>query len=279
MIADLPTDLLRSFVAIVEAGSMTQAADHICVTQSALSLRMRRLAEIVGAPIFARHRRGLMLTPAGEELFVFARGILDLNDRAIASIGQDIGAGPARLGLPQDFAAPLLSGVLVRFMRRHPDLRLQVRVGNTPALNAEFAAGLLDVMLGIGAPDDPCAVSTAPMTWCGDPALAKAAEVPLAIMDGPCLFREAALATLAAAGRAHRIVLETPSVAVLRAATDAGLAVTCRTAAFLGDHCGFDIPDAPLPSVGFLARENPSASPSVLRLSGLVRTALREIEP
>ena len=278
MTANLPTDLLRSFVAIAENGSMAQASERACVTQSALSLQMKRLAEIVQARIFERHRRGLLLTPAGEELLVYARGILDLNDRALAAVGREAHTGPARLGLSQDFAAPVLSNVLVRFMRQHPEVRLQVRVSTTVSLNAEFAAGLLDIMVGIGALDDEDVVGGSQMVWCGDPRLAEGADLPLAIMESPCVFRDAALAALAQAGRTHRIVLETPSVAVLRAAVEGGLAITCRTASFLGGpQSTFEISGAALPKVGFVIRESGAANPLILRLSGLIRRTMADL--
>jgi DNA-binding transcriptional LysR family regulator len=272
---NLPTDLLRSFVAIAEAGSMIRAAERICVTQSALSLQMKRLAEVAQAPIFERHSRGLLLTAAGEDLLVYARGMLDLNDRALASIGRDTIAGPARVGIVQDFAEPLLSGMFVQFLKQYPEVRLQVRVASTAALNAEFMAGLLDIMLGLGAPDDPHAIGVAQMAWCGHPDLARSAELQLAIMEPPCLFREAALAALEQADRAYRIVLETPSVAVLKAAMEAGLAITCRTGALVGERTAtLEIDNAPLPQVGFLMRQSPAANPIILRLSAKLREAL-----
>lgn len=279
MTPNLPTELLRSFVSIVESGSMMAASDQTCVTQSALSLQMKRLAEIVRTPIFERRRRRLLLTTAGEELLVFARGILDLNDRVMASIGREVRAGPARLGLPQDFAVPLLSGVLVRFMQKYPDIRLQVRVSNTTNLGAEFSAGLLDIMLGLCGPEDTGTVSTAQMEWCGNPRLSNKTELPLAIMESPCLFRDAALTALEKAGRPHRIVLETPSVAILKAAIDGGLAITCRTASvFGGKQNTFEIKGAPLPKVGFLMRENSAANPLILRLSEYIRQGMCDLE-
>lgn len=279
MTVNLPTDLLRSLVAIVEAGSMIRASERVCVTQSALSLQMKRLAEIAQAPIFERHNRGLLLTPAGEELLVYARGMLDLNDRALASIRRDTIAEPARVGIVQDFAEPLLSGMLVHFLGQYPEVRLQLRVASTTALNAEFKAGLLDVMLGLGSPDDPDAVGATQMAWCGHPRLATSAELPLAIMEPPCLFREAALASLEQAQRPYRIMLETPSVAVLKAAVEAGLAVTCRTAALGGGKtAALEIDSAPLPKIGFLMRESPAANPVILRLSAMLREGLARLD-
>jgi DNA-binding transcriptional LysR family regulator len=275
---NLPTELLRSFVAIVESSSMMRAAERICVTQSALSLQMKRLGEIVQTPLFERQKRGLLLTPAGEALMVYAREILDLNDRALSSLSQQPLAGPVRLGIVQDFAAPLLSDVLVRFLQQYPEIKLQVKVSTTSHLNALFSAGLLDIMLGIGEPNDNGAAYIAQMAWCGHAVLAKNAELPLALMEAPCRYRDAALAALDNAGWRYRIVLETPSVAILKAAVDSGLAVTCRTLTFLGGRePPFEIPEVTLPRVGFLMRNSATPNPLVLRLAALLRSALEKI--
>jgi DNA-binding transcriptional LysR family regulator len=277
--ANLPTELLRSFVVIVETGSMIRAADKICVTQSALSLQMKRLSEIVQTPIFERRKRSLVLTPAGDELLTFARGILDLNDRALSSIGRERLAGPARIGVIQDFASAVLSDVLVRFMRRNPEVRLQVKVGDSITLNNQFGAGMLDMVITIGEAVDPTAINTLQMVWCGDSELLKSAELPLAIMNPPCVFRSAALAALDKAGRPYRLVLETPSIAVLRAAVDDGLALTCRTASLLGStHVMFELPNAPLPKVALFVRTSDSPSPTIHRLSALIRNTLADLE-
>lgn len=275
MITNLPTEVLRSFVAIVESGSMMRAAERICVTQSALSLQMKRLGEIVQTPLFERQKRGLLLTPAGEALLVYAQGILDLNDRAVSSMSLGSAAVPVRLGIVQDFAAPLLSDVLMQFLQQYPEIRLQVKVATSSNLNVLFSAGLLEVMLGLGEPDDDGAVHVTQMAWCGHTTLAKSSELPLAIMEAPCRFRDAALAALEKAGWRYRVVLETPSIAILKAAVDGGLAVTCRTVSFLrGKEPAFEIPDVPLPRVGFLMRSSATPNPLVLRLAAALRNAM-----
>lgn len=279
MATNLPTDLLRSFVSIVDAGSMTRAAEQICVTQSALSLQMKRLSEIVGGPLFERHKRGLLLTPAGDALLVYARGMLDLNDRALAISQAAQAIVPLRIGMAQDFAVPLLSGAVVQFLARNPDFRLQLRVDKSAALMAQFAAGLMEVVLAIGDAGDPDAVRAGQMAWIGDPALGRSVEIPLAIMEGPCLFRDAAIEVLETAGRPYRLVLETPSVAVLKAAVDGGLAVTCRTTALLGARRPpFSIDGLALPKVGYIMRAGPSPNPAMLRLTALIRNALSSLE-
>ena len=226
---NLPTELLRSFTAIVDSGSMLKATERVFVTQSALSLQMKRLEETVQAPLFHRDGRRLALTPLGQSLLGYAREILAINDKAVAMVTGDVLVGPARVGLVQDFADTLLSGVLSQFARLHPETRLHVRVGGSQELLDMLGSGRLDIVLCMGGDDDPSAVRVEEMTWLGDPRLAEEEELPIAILEEPCRFRDASLAALERAGRPYRVVLETPSSSVLRVAVDSDLAITCRT--------------------------------------------------
>ena len=99
MAVNIPTELLRSFVAVIETGSILQATERVFVTQSAISLQMRRLEEIIRQPLFNRHGRKLRLTPAGEHLLSTAHQILALNDRVLASLQAQALSGTARIGL------------------------------------------------------------------------------------------------------------------------------------------------------------------------------------
>src|SRR5882762_11886549 len=69
----LDTDQLRSFVAIVDTGSFTRAAERVNKTQSAVSMHVRRLEEQLGRPLFAKVGRGVRLTEDGEKLIDYAR--------------------------------------------------------------------------------------------------------------------------------------------------------------------------------------------------------------
>ncbi len=73
MVVNLPTELLRSFVAIVDSGTMLRATERVFLTQSALSLQMKRLEDTLQAALFHREGRRLVLTPAGENFLVHAR--------------------------------------------------------------------------------------------------------------------------------------------------------------------------------------------------------------
>jgi DNA-binding transcriptional LysR family regulator len=275
---NLPTDLLRSFLAIVDTGSMMRATDQVFLSPSALSLQMKRLEELVQHPLFQRSGRGLVLTQAGREMVETARKMLDLNDRLVASLNGETESGLVHLGMVQDFAEALLPDILRRFSALHPHTQLHLRVGGSPDLNDAVSRGELDIALCMGRPGEQDALGTAPMIWIGDAALLRAPEIPLVLLDMPCLFRTAALRALADSGQRFRVALESPSLSGLRAAIQAGLGVTCRTR-LLADLAGLPvIEDEQLPALPVVAttmlRGN-APSTAARRLAELVEAAYR----
>ena len=281
MAVNLPTELLRSFAAIVDSGSMLRATERVFVTQSALSLQMKRLEDTVQAPLFHRDGRRLVLTPAGQTLLAYVRDILAMNDRAVSALTGDALAGPARVGLVQDFAETLLSGVLARFAQLNPDAQLQVRVGGSQELLEALASDRLDVVLCMGAADDIAAIRVAPTIWLGEDALVEQEVLPIAVLEKPCRFRDAALAALDASGRAYRVVLETPSLSVLRAAVDAGLGVTARTRVFsdraVAREAAEQLPA--LPQVAYVRHTRANPHPTISRLADLMNAAVLDLQP
>src|SRR6201985_1522246 len=204
MVVNLPTDLLRSFTAIVDAGSMLRATERVFVTQSALSLQMKRLEDLVQKPLFQRDGRKLTLTQAGENLLGHAREILSANDRAVQALNGEVLAGPARIGVVEDFAETLLSGVLAEFSESNPDANVQVRVAGSAELLELMQSGQLDVLLCLSAAEAPAPIRTMPMQWLGNADLAGQDVLPLAMLERRCRFREAALAGLDQAGQIGR---------------------------------------------------------------------------
>jgi len=281
MPTNLPTDLLRSLVAIVDSGSMAKATETVFLTQSALSLQMKRLEDLVQQSLFTRRGRRLLLTNAGRNLVENARQMLDINDRIVTSLAGEPLTGPVRIGLVQDFAETLLAGVLRRFSSLHPRSQLQVRVGGSAELLDELGNAKLDVAMCVAPECEGKALSRAPMIWIGQPELLKQEAIPIATLETPCIFRSAMLRSLENAGRRYRIAAETPSLTGLRAAVRAGLGITCRTQLFVDDEQTPVIPKKGLPSLPGVAyalftRENPP--PAAARLSELVREAVLHME-
>src|SRR5438477_9590278 len=82
---NIPTDLLRTFVAICELGSFTKAAHQFNLTQPAVSAHMRRLETIIGSDLIEKNTSGVKLTVCGNEVLRQARRILAINDQIVAS--------------------------------------------------------------------------------------------------------------------------------------------------------------------------------------------------
>lgn len=271
MPVNLPTNLLRSFVAIVDTGSMLHASERVFVSQSALSLQIKRLEELLQQSLFHREGRRLALTAHGDLMLEYARKVLDLHDEAVAAVTNGQFAGPARIGMVQDFAELLLTGLLSQFAELHPEAELYSRVAGTAELMDLLERRQLDIVLGFAAANDRAAVTTAPMAWFGKEDLARIDTVPLAVLETPCRFREAAIRALEDAGRPYRITVETPNLTTLRAAVDAGLGVTCRTGLFLRDapiEAGL-LPD--LPHVSCILHTAPGLDGPTSQLATLAR--------
>src|SRR3954467_12143027 len=128
-IANLDIDLLRSFAAVADSGSFTAAAELVARTQSAVSVQIKRLEDLVGRRVFERTSRSLALTPAGETLLGYARRILALNDESVRSVVEPPVAGAIRLGITEYFVPSDLPRLLARFAAAYPGVHLEVRMG------------------------------------------------------------------------------------------------------------------------------------------------------
>jgi DNA-binding transcriptional LysR family regulator len=278
MAVNLPTNMLRSFVAIVDTGSMLNASEQVFVTQSALSLQIKRLEELIQQPLFLREGRRLELTAVGDLMLGYARRVLALHDEALTAISAGRFSGPVRIGMVQDFADLLLTGLLARFAELHPDAQIFARVAGTAELQEMLERGQLDVVIGYSGPADPHAIRTAPTHWLGDETLIAKTALPLAVLEKPCRFREAAIAALEAAGRPWRIAIETPNLSTLRAAVTAGLGLTCRTDIFMRDLPTIIDPRLPaLPDVSCILLTREQGGEAVTHLVELAGEAIRGV--
>ena len=276
---NLPTNLLRSFVAIVEAGSMLSATEQVFVTQSALSVQIRKLEELVQQTLFTREGRRLALTPAGTVLLDYSRRILALHDEALARLSAGQITGPIRIGMVQDFADALFAGVLARFAELHPESTIYARVAGTAELQTMLEKNQLDLYVGFADASHPAAQTRAPMGWYGESGLDALDIVPLAVLEKPCRFREAAITSLERAGRRYRIAVETPNLSTLRAAVQARLGVTCRTHLFRPDIsviAAGSLP--PLPDVACILSVAEGAGEAPRYLATLVERAIGALE-
>jgi DNA-binding transcriptional LysR family regulator len=224
-------DLLRTFVAIVDNGGFTRAAERVGRTQSTISLQIKKLEGALGKRVFERDGRELLLTPDGEVLLDYARQLLHLADEARSRLLEPEVHGVVRIGTPEDFATVYLPDVLAEFARAHPLVALEVNCNFSFHLLEGFSRGEYDLVLVKREPQGPAgglAVWRDVLVWVGSPRLVldPAHPVPLALAPAPDIYRKRALEALQGAKRESRIVFTSPSSEGLQAAVRAGLAVT-----------------------------------------------------
>lgn len=139
---------LRAFVAIAESGTFTAGALRVHVTQAAISMQIRQLETEIGAKVFVRAPRHVILTEAGEQLLRRARHILREHDAALDEIAELAGAERGRLRIGSASAMVLteqLPSILKELRKQHPAAEIAVTSGTSEVLVDQILAGEVDV--------------------------------------------------------------------------------------------------------------------------------------
>ena len=230
----LDPHLLRTFVAFADTGSLTQAAEVVGRSASAVTSQMQQLEALVGEALLVPAGRRRVLTPAGQDLVGHARRILEVHRAAWLSLSGARKGGSVAIGATQDFAEAGLPDLLALFAGTHPRVRLDLSIGRTAELSEALRAGRLDVLVAARSQAEPDEVThwQEPAVWlarAGGLVGASLDTVPLALLEAPCGFRSAALAALERVQRPYRLAATSLSLSGLFAAVTAGLAVTLRT--------------------------------------------------
>lgn len=139
---------LRAFIAIAELGTFTAGAQRVHVTQAAISMQIRQLENELGAKLFIRAPRRVMLTEAGEQLLQRARQILRDHDAAVDEIAELAGAERGRLRVGSASAmvtTDVLPKLLKDLRKQHAGAEVTVASGTSEALVQQILAGELDL--------------------------------------------------------------------------------------------------------------------------------------
>ncbi len=253
----LDPDLLRSFVLIAEGRSFTDAAMLVGRTQSAMSMQVKRLEDVLGQPLLSRGKGGTVeLTPHGRYLLEHARQILALNDSVVATFRTPQMSGTVRLGSPDDYALAYLPPILKRFAETHPAVQVDVRCSPSGELQRSLKAGELDLTLlsdGHQPRDWPATeLWRGPLVWVTSTRYSPHRQdpLPLALAAGHgCDWADAAIHALEQAGRRYRIAYTSASQIGTHAPVVAGLAVTVSTLSWLPEGLRPVRPDEGLPKL------------------------------
>jgi DNA-binding transcriptional LysR family regulator len=228
MIPNLDIDQLKTFLAIADVGNFTRAADEVNKTQSAVSMQMKRLEEVLGRPLFARDGRGSRFTHDGEKLIEYARRIVALSDEAVSAFTKPEITGTVRFGTPDDYADIFLPEVLARFNRTHPLVTVDVECYSSAVLSDRVQRSELDLSIVTFYGDrngEP--VRREELVWATSArhSLHLLEELPLAVSHTGCIWRKLVVEALEKVGRKYRIAYSSPNSSTLNAAVMQGLAI------------------------------------------------------
>lgn len=277
---NLDITTLRSFVAVADSGGVTRAAGFLHLTQSAVSMQLKRLEEMLGLPLFDRSGRNIALTASGDQLLVYARRMVALNDEVISRLTDQAFEGEISLGVPHDVVYPAIPQVLKQFHAAYPRVKVQLEASYTRTLKDQFAKGDCDMIVTTesGVDQGGETMVTKPLVWVGAPGGAAWRQRPLQLaFCRYCLFRPHITAALDVNDIAWDMSVDTESDRTIEAAVSADLAVHAMIEGTqppyleLIDHGGA-LPDLPVQQINLYTSRDRGDEPRST-LADLLRNA------
>jgi DNA-binding transcriptional LysR family regulator len=272
LVLHLDVESLRTLIAVLDHGGMTRAAEHLHLSQSAVSWKIKRLEERVGRPLLIRDGHRLRPTRDTRALLDDARTIVDLHDRAAARLASSELTGTVKLGSNEEVDASRMAAVLGRFKRTHPGAVIEFVIDHSAHLDDALASGTIDLAI-IQVSDDQL-LDTDTVLWsdqlrwvaCCESTFSTDDVVPLISFGEHCFYRTLSEPLLDDADIGHAVAFSASSMNGVRAAVEAGLGVGVLGSRYLDDTIIAWLPgDAlpPLPIVHQIVRTVPGETPEV----------------
>ena len=241
MLPPLDSDLMRGFLAVADAGSVTRAADQLGRTQSAISMQIRKLEDGLGQSIFIREPRGVRLTERGKQLLPYARRVVGLLDEAATALREKPLSGPVRVGIPDEYVQGILPAVLASFSQRHPETQVTIRCDfSAPQLVALKADKIdLAVIYEGYSEDEREVLAVDPTVWVTSIAHSQHLQrpLPISIYFSSDWCRDYALHSLKQIGLDYYPAFECDTSASMRSAVSNGIAIAPLTRSSIPAGC------------------------------------------
>ncbi|SFU21594.1 LysR family transcriptional regulator [Sedimentitalea nanhaiensis] len=227
----LDLDSVHAFVLIAELGNFTRAAEATGTTQSAISLKLKRLEDKLGSKLLERTPRYVKLSSSGAAFLEAARELLKAHDQAISVFSE--ARQRLAIGISDHVAGPELPALIARMNARDPRLLIEIRIGSSSDLLQSFDRRDLDAVVArmhVGR-DDGQILSQEKFGWFASPDWHHRAgePIPIATMPEPCGVKIMASELLDKAGVSWDEVFVGGGVAAVAAAVMAGIGVAALT--------------------------------------------------
>jgi DNA-binding transcriptional LysR family regulator len=220
-------ELLRTFLAVAQSLSFTQAAQALGIGQPTVSQHVRKLEAAVGRSLFVRDTRSVTLTADGESMAGFARSILAAHEQAVGYFTGSGLSGRLRFGVTDDLALTPVPRILRDFRQLYPRIDLELTVSQSGTLRRRVESGHLDVAFVKQTPGDGFGrlVRRDRLVWTGiaGTRIEPDRPVPLVVYQAPSISRSLGVQALERAGIAHRVTCTVRGLVGVVAATRAGL--------------------------------------------------------
>jgi DNA-binding transcriptional LysR family regulator len=253
MARNLDLTALRSFVAVADTGGVTKAAGHLHLTQSAVSMQLKRLEDSLNVQLLDRANRSVTPTAEGEQLLSYARRMLALNDEIYTKLTAQEYEGEITLGVPHDIIYPYIPPVLREFAKAFPRMQIKLISASTKSLRDMFERGTCDMILTTEEAPGPGGemLVEMPLVWIGAEGGAAYKQRPLPVaFCSICIFRQGALRELERAGMDWQMVVDSDLDNAVEAVVSADLAVNAAIKGF-SPRGAIEVPDASgLPDLG-----------------------------
>jgi DNA-binding transcriptional LysR family regulator len=222
--------VLKSFIAVAESKSFTQAARSVHLTQSTVSQQIKRLEDDLKCDLFVRAGKTATLTLEGEKLLRYARRICHLINEAEESIQLDLEYGFVRIGVPEDIASSFIAPILAAFKKRYSKILFSVTSDLSKKLWSQFQAGDLDLILVRQRTGETSGIASwkEPLRWIDHPKANNFAQdiIPLVAFPEGGLYRNEMINYLDEKEKGWRISYESSNLASLVSAVNIGFGVT-----------------------------------------------------
>jgi DNA-binding transcriptional LysR family regulator len=226
---DVDVTIVRAFLAVVETGSVTKAADLMNLSQGAISQQIKRLEQLSGSVLFVRSGRRLILSPEGRNLTGPATQFVAANDQLWTSLRQPVFQGEVRFGAPYDIIGSYTPPILRRFSKAFPAIRVTLVCQDSVVLLSELKAGNIDLALTteLGCGKGGVTLRNDRLVWVGARGGEAHRKDPLPVSFGAeaCVFRPIAIAALRKVRREWLAVCEVSNMEPVRATLEADLAI------------------------------------------------------
>ncbi len=226
---DLPMDVLRAFVTIVDRGGFTAAAEALNVTQPTISLQLKKLEKLVGCPVLERGYRKQRLTSEGTALLDYAKRILMLNDEAISYLVKPDIRGRLKIGIPHEFTMSILPGLVGSFSQVHPNIVIEIECElSKTLLSNPLDYDLVIALNDISQTSEGIHLRNEPLAWVGslDYRLEEKKPVDVVAAPAPCIYRSHLQSALRHCSAGWNLRLTSTSYDAVCAAVRSGLGMT-----------------------------------------------------